>query len=81
MSVTTQRRPSVRPLPGGSAARKNDELLTVLEVIAELKISRTTFYYWRQIRKSPPCLKLPNGGIRVRRSDLDTWLAAWENAA
>ena len=55
--------------------------LTVDEVIAELKISRSTFYYWRQIGKAPQCKKLPNGEIRVRRADLDAWWDGLEEAA
>ncbi|TCC64750.1 DNA-binding protein [Kribbella pittospori] len=48
--------------------------LTVEEVCAELRIARSTFYEWRTARKAPPCIKLPNGGLRVRRGDLDRWL-------
>jgi excisionase family DNA binding protein len=49
-------------------------LLTLAEVCAELRISRSTFYEWRAKKKAPRCIPLPNGGLRVRRSDLDTWL-------
>lgn len=52
--------------------------LTIPEICEELSISRSTFYYWRQIGKGPRCLRLPNGGLRVRRGDLDTWLATFE---
>lgn len=48
--------------------------LTVAEVCAELDISKSTFYDWRAARKAPRCIKLPNGGIRVRRGDLEAWL-------
>jgi predicted DNA-binding transcriptional regulator AlpA len=57
------------------------ESLTLPEVIAELKVSRSTFYYWRQAGKAPRCIKLPNGDIRVRRADLDSWLTTLEDAA
>ena len=50
------------------------EKLTIAEVCAELKVSRSTFYYWRQIGKAPRCLVLPNREVRIRRSDLDDWL-------
>jgi excisionase family DNA binding protein len=53
-----------------------NEKLTLREVCAELKISRSTFYDWRQKRKAPLCTVLPNGGIRVVRRDLDAWLEA-----
>jgi excisionase family DNA binding protein len=50
------------------------EQLTVAEVCAELKVARSTFYAWRQTGKGPAASKLPNGDIRILRSDLDTWL-------
>lgn len=52
--------------------------LTVADVCAELGISKSTFYDWRAARKAPACIKLPNGGIRVRRSELERWLASRE---
>ena len=58
-----------------------DESLTILEVVVELKVSRSTFYYWRQTGKAPRCIKLPNGEIRIRRRDLDAWLATMEEPA
>lgn len=58
-----------------------EESLTIPEVIAELKVSRSTFYYWRQTGKAPRCIKLPNGEIRVRRTDLTIWLDSLEEAA
>lgn len=57
------------------------EALTVPEVCAELKVSRSTFYEWRAKKTAPPCFKLPNGGLRVRRADLDTWLASLQESA
>lgn len=51
-----------------------DELLTVPEVIRELKISRPTFYRWRATGKGPKCTTLPSGTIRVRRSALEKFL-------
>jgi hypothetical protein len=36
---------------GRSAPASDDELMTVAEVLAELKeVSRSTFYYWRQTK-------------------------------
>jgi len=55
--------------------------LTVNEVCTELHISRSTFYFWRQTRKGPVCIKLPNGELRVRRTDLDSWLDKHAEAA
>jgi excisionase family DNA binding protein len=54
------------------------EKLTVSELCAELKVSRSTFYDWRQKRRGPRCIRLPNGGLRVRRCDLDAWLTTHE---
>lgn len=52
-----------------------DELLTVRQVLVVLgDVSRDTFYEWREKRKSPPCFRLPNGQLRVRRGDLLDWL-------
>jgi predicted DNA-binding transcriptional regulator AlpA len=64
-----------------SQARGADEKLTIAEVCAELKISRSTFYDWRAKRRAPRCINLPNGSLRVRRRDLDRWLGSREDAA
>ena len=54
---------------------KRDELLTVAQVLAELgKVSPRTFYRWREIGKAPAAVRLPNGELRIWRSDLDAWL-------
>jgi len=63
------------------APRRPDEKLTIAEVCAELKISRSTFYDWRAKRRAPRCITLPNGSLRVRRRDLDRWLSTREDAA
>ena len=62
-------------------AERKPSSLTIPEVIAELQVSRSTFYYWRQTGKAPRCIKLPNNEIRVRRSDFDQWLDSLEEAA
>lgn len=56
-------------------------MLTVPEVCAELQISRSTFYDWRQKGRAPRCITLPNGSLRIRRADLESWLNAREDAA
>ncbi len=53
--------------------------LTLSELCKELSISRSTFYAWRASRRAPLCIKLPNGEIRVRRSDLNSWLQSRED--
>jgi excisionase family DNA binding protein len=55
--------------------------LTVDQLCEELQVARSTFYQWRQVGKAPRCVRLPNGAIRVRRDDLDAWLAALADAA
>jgi excisionase family DNA binding protein len=65
----------------GKVARTVCEQLTVEQLCEELQVARSTFYQWRQVGKAPRCIRLPNGAIRVRRDDLDAWLAALEDAA
>lgn len=56
-------------------------MLSIPQVIAEIGIPRATFYRWRQLKKGPKSLKLPNGAVRVRRSELNRWLSSLEDAA
>ncbi|MFI6981532.1 helix-turn-helix transcriptional regulator [Embleya sp. NPDC050154] len=56
-------------------------MLTIPEVIEELGVPRSTYYRWRQTGKAPKSIKLPNGAVRVRRSEFDRWLSAHEEAA
>lgn len=56
-----------------------DELLTVAEVIAELRVPRSTFYRWRQDGTGPRSVKLPSGAVRIRRSALERWLRGLED--
>ncbi|GAA2599099.1 helix-turn-helix domain-containing protein [Dactylosporangium fulvum] len=55
--------------------------LTIPEVCDDLGISRSTFYDWRAKRKAPPCFKLPNGDLRIRRADYESWLVRLEEKA
>ena len=64
-------------MPGERAAAARHQL-TLAEVCEELHVSRSTFYDWRAKGRAPRCLKLPNGEIRIRRIELDRWLAACE---
>ncbi|MDG6106111.1 helix-turn-helix domain-containing protein [Dactylosporangium aurantiacum] len=68
-------------MPTNLSARAARGLLTIADVCAELGVSRSTFYDWRAKRKAPPCVKLPNGDLRVRRTDLDRWLESLEDVA
>ena len=59
-----------------------DELMTVRQVLAELGgISRRTFYRWRELGIGPDAFKLPNGELRVWRSDFVAWLRGREEAS
>jgi len=68
------------PLDATAPEINPNEKLTISELCAELKVSRSTFYDWRQKRRGPRCIRLPNGDLRVRRCDLDAWLATQEIA-
>lgn len=54
--------------------------LSIADVCAELGVSRSTYYDWRAKGRGPRSLKLPNGEVRVRRHDLEQWLASCEEA-
>jgi predicted DNA-binding transcriptional regulator AlpA len=55
--------------------------LTITALCAELDIARSTFYDWRAKGRAPRCIRLPNGELRIRRTDLETWLDTCEEAA
>ncbi len=62
--------------------KNQDELLTVAQVLAELGgVSRRTFYRWRELGHAPAGIKLPNGEIRVWRSEFEAWLETLREAA
>jgi len=49
--------------------------------VRDLGISRRTFYEWRMKNRAPKCITLPNGSLRIRRSEYQRWLASREEAA
>ncbi|MEU9010468.1 helix-turn-helix domain-containing protein [Streptomyces sp. NPDC048479] len=56
--------------------------MTTAQILDELKdVSRRTFYRWRELGRAPVAFKLPNGELRVWRSDFDAWLRGLEKAA
>jgi len=63
------------------ATAKPRGTLTLAEICEELQISRSTFYDWRTKGRAPRCLKLPNGDLRIRRTDFERWLSALEGVA
>ncbi|MEV7445217.1 helix-turn-helix domain-containing protein [Streptomyces sp. NPDC091204] len=63
------------------STRERDEKMTAQEVIADLRVAPSTFYRWRQLGKAPRAIKLPNGDMRIRRSEYERWLSEREDAA
>jgi len=57
-----------------SKAKTSGRHLTVEQVCEDLGIARSTFYEWRAKRKAPPCVKRPNGALRIRRVEYERWL-------
>jgi predicted DNA-binding transcriptional regulator AlpA len=51
------------------------KMLKLPEVLTEIGMSRAAFYRMRARGQAPRLRKLPNGQVRVSRSDLDAW---WE---
>ncbi|MFE7118351.1 helix-turn-helix transcriptional regulator [Streptomyces sp. NPDC057654] len=52
--------------------------LKLVEVLDEIGMSRAAFYRMRARGRAPKLIKLPNGQLRCRRSDLDAWWATCE---
>jgi predicted DNA-binding transcriptional regulator AlpA len=59
-------------------AGEPDELLTIEEVIGELRVPRSTFYRWREKGTAPRVMKLPSGAVRIRRTAQNEWLRGLE---
>jgi excisionase family DNA binding protein len=78
--VASIKKPPNEPRRGRCRDSEGDtsDLLTIPEVCALLRIPRSTFYQWRQVRSGPLAVKLPNGEVRIRRADLDEWLRGRE---
>jgi predicted DNA-binding transcriptional regulator AlpA len=74
-------RSSRRSLPVATAVTPIRAHLTIADLCAELGVARSTFYDWRAAKKAPRCIKLPNGDIRIRRTDFENWLESLEDAA
>jgi predicted DNA-binding transcriptional regulator AlpA len=65
--------PAGPPTPAEGPGTADDPLLTIDEVITELRVSRAAFYRWRRQGAGPAVVRLPGGGVRVRRSTLTAW--------
>ena len=61
------------------SSRSRDKL-TIAEICEDLNVSRRTFYEWRAKGKAPKCIPLPNGELRVRRTEYERWLEEREAA-
>ncbi|MET8727069.1 helix-turn-helix domain-containing protein [Streptomyces parvus] len=57
------------------------QMLKLPEVLTEISMSRAAFYRMRARGQGPRLVKLPNGQLRVRRTDLDAWLTECETTA
>lgn len=57
------------------------QMLKLPEVLEEIDMSRAAFYRMRARGKAPKLIKLPNGQLRCRRTDLDAWWADCETSA
>jgi predicted DNA-binding transcriptional regulator AlpA len=63
------------------ASRTTQTRLTITDICTDLGISRSTFYDWRAKGRAPRCIKLPNGDIRINRTEYERWLTTLEEAA
>lgn len=54
------------------------DYLTLSEFLVELDVPKSTFFRWKATGQAPRTIKLPNGSLRIRRRDLDAWLAERE---
>ena len=57
------------------------ERLTVAEFCAEFRIARSTWNDWRAKGRAPRCTRLPNGELRITRTEIERWESALEDAA
>lgn len=55
-------------------ATNSNDWLSLTDISDELDVSIDTLYKWRAKGEFPPASRLPNGAIRVQRSDLYDWL-------
>lgn len=59
----------------GVVAGSLSELLTVDDVCAMLRITRSALYGLRYYRKGPPAIRIGRQ-LRFRRADVEAWLAS-----
>lgn len=56
-------------------------LVTVGEFLELVGVSRRTFNRWRELGTAPQAIKLPNGQLRMRQGDVESWLTDHEESA
>jgi predicted DNA-binding transcriptional regulator AlpA len=52
--------------------------LTLPEFLTELDVPKSTFFRWKALGQAPRTYKLPNGQLRIRRTDYEAWLTTRE---
>lgn len=55
--------------------------MTMSDVMADLGVARSTIDKWRACGKGPRFKKLPNGELRLKRSEYEEWLERLPEAA
>lgn len=60
---------------------QDGEIMTAAEVASLARVSRQTVYNWAENGKLEPTMKLPNGALRFRRSDVLAMLAVEPESA
>ena len=73
--------PSARHKGAEMATSTRNPWLKASDVLSELQVSRSTFDLWRVEGRGPRCYKMPNGQLRIRRTDLEDWLNDLEEVA
>ena len=71
----------MKSTPRTVTAGERSQWLTYKDVLVELSVSRSTLDKWRAEGKAPEFVKLPNGEMRLRRSDFDAWVNQLQKVA
>jgi predicted DNA-binding transcriptional regulator AlpA len=61
-------------------AKCSGNWMIIAEFCDELGVARTTFDDWRAKHRGPKCVRLPNGSLRIKRTDFETWINSLEDA-
>jgi predicted DNA-binding transcriptional regulator AlpA len=54
------------------------DYLTLADFLADLDVPKSTFFRWKATGQAPRTYKLPNGQLRIRRTDFESWLSSRE---